>query len=174
MRFVRNMPWLRNIFPSSEFPREGPNIISDDVQYTADYFGGGYGPREPQAWFSALNVTKTADFQSITIDTMPVGETVRILGAGIQRIAGNQVVALSSCLQVYSPDLSIKVPLGDPSGIILPVGVDSAYPGYYYLWYTRMVPGSSLIRVYFGVGDNTDYRVTFLAVAAPRGVMIVA
>jgi len=172
MRFIRNMPWLRTVFPATEMPMEGPSVISDDVQYVSDFFGAGYGLREPQSWFSSAVISKAADDSLVTIDTMPIGETVRILGAGLGRNAGNQAIALTGCLCIVAPDATVVVPLGDPSGTILPIGASGNYRGHFYLWMSRMVPGGATLRMYFGLGDNTAYTVSFLAVSVPRGVAI--
>lgn len=173
MRFVRNMPWLRFVFPSSEMPREGPSVISDDVQYTADYFGGGYAIREPQAWYSRKVATKAASDTLVQIDLMPEGETVRILGCGVSRgVAGPQVNALYGALCTVDPAGTTVVPLGDPlTPNLIPAGASINYYGYVPMRATN-VPGTSRLSFYFYLGDNIDYLFHFFFISVPRGVAI--
>lgn len=173
MRFIRNQPWLRNVFPASELPREGPNLISDDVQFTADYFGGGYAIREPQAWFSTATVTKAASDSLVLVDVMPADQTVRLMKASIMRgVAGPQVAALQACLVLGSPDAAQSVALGNPYTNLILAGASATFRNEINIGYQINIPGLSRLYIYFFAGDNIDYLVQFLSIAVPRGVAI--
>jgi len=174
MRFIRNMPWLRNVFPSSEFPREGPSLISDDVQYTSDFFGGGYSLREPQAWFSNKVINKPGDNNFVLIDLMPIGETVRIIKAGIKLAGGAAVLPLVGGLSIWSPDSQSQVPLSPPEQTIIRALDPASFVGHINIDYPTLVPGGSVLYFYFTSGDNVNYVVEFMAVSVPRGVMLIA
>jgi hypothetical protein len=178
MRFLRSQPWLRFVFPSSEMPREGPSLISDDVQYTADFFGGGYALREPRAWFTQKAVTKLADDTTPVIDGLPAGETVRIFHIGVQRnVVGPQVAALQ-CSILIKIDTPLFVPISSPYDQVIPVGASLNFQGHIELKYPTIVPGANRgdtdveLAVYFYGGDNIAYNFKFLSVSVPRGVNI--
>lgn len=177
-RFTLNVPWLRKVFPPSEFPREGPSVVSDDVQLTADYFGGGYAFREPQQWFSEKVITMpVAPRNMVPIDMMPIDQTVRIIRAGVRLSAGGPLgINFCGALYAVSPDSNIFVPLTpSPGTVIIPVGSLAGEIFPFTIATPLLVPGSSFLYFYFYSGDAAvNYTFSFLSCAAPRGVAIIA
>lgn len=172
MKFIRDLPFLKQVFPPSSLPRSGPSDVSDVVYLTSDYFGGGYSLPDPQQWFSTINVTKTQDNQ-IKFITILDGDSTKLFRILRVSIASNQIqtVGLTAALWIVSPDDTISVVVSPQSSVIA-AAAPANFLGEMNMRTNVMMPGGAQLKVYYGVGDNVPYTITFFFVQVPRGTWV--
>lgn len=162
--FSRRARWLNALFPASVTPTiTDPASRSDDVSLVQPYDGGGYPIPPVTNWFTEVTSAVAAGTQLLLL-TVGDDQLFRILGCGIQRLAGNNYTR--AFLQVRVPNATFLVQVSNDIGV-----VDNIEQGIHQLVMPICPAGSQIFMFADGGNASSQFTATLLGVSVPVGTV---